>query len=345
LFYSYVSKSMWWRLPRPIVRNFAADLKHLHSLGIRRYYCQSRLSDWVTDGPLYYVLAQLMWDPSLDPEALAADWITHMFGEAAPAMAKFYADVEASVKSTGQSYSDNPPRHVPGLYDPKLLQSAMRRLDEALALAKTPETEQRVREVRKIFRYGCLVISGLENIHAYTANADPEAATAGRRDIDQALKIYNRGEVRKFRAQLRFTEAMGVVAKGWSDIQKKGGKKCWNTDETGVGDNRAGWATFLLRMPRDNKGALVRMLVWGESELPTITINTGGQGKSYADKGIWTPVAPRAPLDGNPAWQWLEFDIPRGTLAPGDAPATLVGMGGSDSQIWVAKIEIQPLDK
>jgi len=74
MIYSYVSKSMWWRLPRPVLHNFAADVKYLHGLGGRRYYCQSSLSDWPLDGPLHYVLAKLLWNPSADPDAIAREW-------------------------------------------------------------------------------------------------------------------------------------------------------------------------------------------------------------------------------------------------------------------------------
>ncbi|MBI5547575.1 MAG: DUF4838 domain-containing protein [Deltaproteobacteria bacterium] len=52
LFYSYVGKSMWWSLPRPVMSNFAADIRHLSQLGIHRYYAQSPLGDWALDGPL-----------------------------------------------------------------------------------------------------------------------------------------------------------------------------------------------------------------------------------------------------------------------------------------------------
>lgn len=39
LIYSYVSKSMWWQLPRPVLKSFAADIKYCHQLGIDRYFC------------------------------------------------------------------------------------------------------------------------------------------------------------------------------------------------------------------------------------------------------------------------------------------------------------------
>jgi len=112
---------------------------------------------------------------------------------------------------------------------------------------------------------------------------------------------------------------MGVVASGWSDSEEKGGVECWNTDETGLGDNRSGWATFILKPPTPGQGALVRMKVWGESELSTVTVNTGGQGKSYADNGIWTPITPRTPLVKKATWQWLEFEVPT-TILPRAIP-------------------------
>ncbi len=61
---------------------------------------------------------------SADPEEIAQDWIEHMFGPGAAHMAAFYDAVAESIRGSGQSFSDNPPRHVPGLYSDDHLERA-----------------------------------------------------------------------------------------------------------------------------------------------------------------------------------------------------------------------------
>jgi len=164
--YSYVSKSMWWDLPRPITRTFATDIKHFHQLGIRRYYCQSRLQQWELDGPLYYVVAKMLWDPESDPEQIADEWIAGMFGPAASEMTSFYSHVERAVTATGQSYSDDPPAQVPGLYDQTHLRLAMEALQRAKVVGLAAENDEkvaaRIDKVDRVFRQGYWMIQSLE---------------------------------------------------------------------------------------------------------------------------------------------------------------------------------------
>ena len=160
--YSYVGKSMWWNLPRPILQNFASDIKYFHTLGIRRYFCQSPLSDWALDGPLYYVLTKLLWDPEANPQTLTDEWIKGMFGPAADEMTTFYACVEKSIKKTGRPYSDDPPRQVPGLYDRVELGLALRAIERAEKVSAPENVRARVNRVAQTFRNGYWMIRCLE---------------------------------------------------------------------------------------------------------------------------------------------------------------------------------------
>jgi hypothetical protein len=339
LFYSYVSKSMWWRLPRPVMPTFAADVKYLYSLGIRRYYCQSTLTDWRLDGPLYYVIARLLWDPSLDPREIAADWAAHMFGDASPAMLAFYDSVEQSVKASGQSYSERPPAQVPGLYAPSHLAAAKAHLADALRLASSEEVRERIEGIRTVFDYGCLAIQGIEEAERFRAEADPDAAKASRAHLTQALELVSIREVRRYLDSLNFLDEFGVVSSGFGKAETRGERRCWNTDETGPGDERSGWATFIMPVARADKPVRVEMDVWGESDLSSIVVNTGGLGRSYAGGGLWTPVKPLAPLSGEPQWETLVFDITPEVL-PAGAASVRVGMGGGDSQIWISAVRV-----
>ena len=341
LFYSYVSKSMWWRLPRPVVRSFAGDVKYLHSLGIRRYYCQSSLNDWPEAGPLYYVICKLLWDPSRDPDEIIADWVGHMFGPAAETMAAFYGAMEDSIKESGQSFSDNPPRHVPGLYSPKHLDRARQHLADALASAAGDEVAlARVKRVEEIFRYGRHMIAALETAHQFRQVPSVGLMTAIEEQTAKAWEIYPYKYSKRHFEGIKMYTQFGVISSGFGRAEEKGGRTCWNSDETGLGDNRAGWATFFPEVKDTDRPVRLEMDVWGKSDLQKIVVNTGGERKSYADGGIWKPVSPRTALSGKEQWDTLVFDIPVELLAPGK-PVQAIGFGGSDSQVWVAEIRCE----
>jgi len=345
LFYSYVSKSMWWRLPRPVTRTFAADLKYLHSLGIRRYYCQSALNDWPEAGPLYYVICKLLWDPSRDPDEIAADWIAHMFGPAAEHMTAFYAAVEASVKGSGQSFSDNPPRHVPGLYSQECLDRAQKHMAAALKAATGNEVVlARLKRVEETFRYGRHMIAALEAAHDFKKAPSAALMAAVQEHTAEAWKIYPYRYSKRYFEGIKMYSLFGVICAGFGQREEKGGRPCWNSDETGLGDNRAGWATFYPEVKDTKRPLRLEMDVWGTSNLQRIVINTGGERKSYANGGIWKPVEPRESLSGKEQWDTLVFEISSELLAP-DKAVQAIGFGGADSQVWVAQIRYKQPDE
>ena len=343
LMYSYVSKSMWWRLPRPVTRNFAADLKHEYSLGLRRYYCQSSLNDWALDGPLYYVLAKLMWDIKADPEALAQDWITHMFGPAAPEMTQYYDAVERSVRKTGQSYSDNPPRQVPGLYDAGELAQAQQHLDAALKVKASDDEHARIAEVAKVFQYGVHMVRAIEAGERFRQDLTAASLKEAKDEGTVALGFAKVREAKEYLDRFKYFDALGVLGSGFGEAEELGGRPCWNTDETGLGDGKAGWATFLIETADTTKGAIIEMDVWGKSQLDGIVINTDGTGKGYSEGGIWNPVPADHKLSGEEKWETLTFRLGPDLLAK-DNRTQRLGLGGGDSQIWIGKIRIRPAE-
>lgn len=338
LYYGYVSKSMWWRLPRPVRHNFIADIRHLRDLGIHRYYAQSRLSDWALDGPMPYVLAKALWNPDLDQDAVARDWLQHMFGPGAAAMERFYAETEAAVKASGQSYSDNPPRDVPGLFDPTRLELADVALDDALA-ATTGEFRARLEEAAKVWRYGREMIRSLEAAAAFRETAEIESAQAASTHAEAATAILPVREAVKFRDSLALQTELGVVSKGLGTREQKGGRDCWNTDETGPGDGQSGWASFLFPVPDPTRPLRVEMDVWGESTSFELAVNTSGDNKGRAAGGVWTGIQPNPGPSGQPRWETIVYEVPPGAMAQGKQ-TQITGIGGGDSQIWIGAIRV-----
>lgn len=332
LIYSYVSKSMWWGLPRPVLRPFAADIKHFHDLGIRRYYCQSSLSDWALDGPLYYVIARLLWDPAADPQAIADKWIECVFGPAADDMKAFYAAVDAAVRKTGRPYSDNPPRDVPGLFDRRSLDAALDALDAAERAATDAQSRRRVDEVARRFRYGYWMIEALSQRHRFDQTADPAAGEAAVAARDRALQFYNHSRAaERTAAGWSLCTEMGVLGSGFGEAETKAGRRCWNSDETGVGDGDGGWATFIIAPEDLNRPVEIQIDVWGESPLRSVVVNS--------EPEVWNRVAPEQRLSGKPQWETLVFRIPA-ELMDASRAGQKIGFGGGDSQNWIAEIRV-----
>jgi hypothetical protein len=125
---------------------------------------------------------------------------------------------------------------------------------------------------------------------------------------------------------------LGVLNSGFGKEETKGGRRCWNSDETGPGDNACGWATFNIMAPDRSKPLVIEMDVWGESQLTSISINTR--------KNVWTPIRPQQKLSRKPRWDTLQVRIPPETLDR-ERVAQHLGFGGADSQIWVAAIRVQ----
>ncbi|HUT88144.1 MAG TPA: DUF4838 domain-containing protein [Thermoguttaceae bacterium] len=336
LMYSYVSKSQWWRLPRPVVWNFAADVKYFHSLGIRRYFCQSSLSDWPLDGPLYYVIARLLWDPLADPRRIADEWTEAMFGPAAPDVKAFYEAVDAAARKTGQSYAGNPRTQIPGLFDPPLMDEALAAIERAEKVDADETVNERVAEVARTFRYGYWMVRAMDEYERYRNDFDPDAYESavqyGRKALEYC-NVPNAAEyVESWETSGRMTREMGVPAMGFGEAETKGGRRCWNSDETGPGDHANGWATFVIRTPDASRPVVVEIDVWGTSALSSIVVNTG--------PGVWTPVKPNARLSRKEQWDTLEYEIPPPAMAP-DRPSQKIGFGGADSQVWIAEIRVR----
>ncbi|MHB8902924.1 MAG: DUF4838 domain-containing protein, partial [Thermoguttaceae bacterium] len=329
LIYSYVSKSMWWQLPRPVLKNFAADIKYYHELGIDRYYCQSSLSDWPLDGPLYYVIARLLWDPSADPAAVEREWIEGMFGPAAEPMAAFYEAVDASVRKTGRCYSDSPPRDAPGLYDAALLDEALAALGRAEQVPVEPAVCRRIAEVATTFRYGRRMVEAFERRQQFLDTGDPEELARAIAARDEAFSYRRVPDAVRATESWTMNDELGAPATGFGPAEEKGGRRCWNSDETGPGDGASGWATLVVRAPRRDRPVVVEIDVWGQSKFGNIAVHAG--------KDLWSRVQPDEKLSGKAQWETLVFRIPAELLNP-DRVGQTVGFGGADSQIWVAHV-------
>jgi len=182
---------------------------------------------------------------------------------------------------------------------------------------------RRVAAVARTFRYGFSMIDWLEELARFEATGDwsrlADAQAAGRKAMTYGLPPEG------------VVPALGVLSAGFGREEIKGGRACWNADETGPGDKAGGYAQFFIPGADPREPLLVELDVWGESDLTAIHIETA--------MGRWTRVAPEQPLSRLPEWDTLRFRIPPDFLAA-DQASQHIGFGGGDSQVWVAAIRV-----
>jgi hypothetical protein len=86
--YAYLGLATWV-FPQYCLRQFAEDIRTACTQGIRGYYIEHAAVPW-TDGGQLWVVARMLWNPWLDPEALETEFCRVCFGPAAPEMKEYF---------------------------------------------------------------------------------------------------------------------------------------------------------------------------------------------------------------------------------------------------------------
>jgi hypothetical protein len=177
------------------------------------------------------------------------------------------------------------------------------------------------------------MVRAIDAYDRYRSEFDPDAFDAavesGRRALEYSKEPKAAEYVESWITSGRLIREMGVPAMGFGEAETKGGRRCWNSDDTGPGDGANGWATFILRTPDPTRPVVVEIDVWGTSSLSSIVVNTS--------PGVWTRVASKTRLSRKEQWDTLVYNIPPSAMDP-DRKSQKIGFGGGDSQIWIAAI-------
>ncbi len=80
-------------VPRVPIHAFAEHIRHAHEVGFTDYYGESS-RNWGLDGPLPWVIAQLLQDPEQDVDVLLDEYYANYFGPAAASMRRFFERCE-----------------------------------------------------------------------------------------------------------------------------------------------------------------------------------------------------------------------------------------------------------
>ena len=150
-----------WGMPDVAMKHAAQDFRFVadhHCIGL---FFDMFWFHWATQGPHYYLLAHLAWNPNADAAAVMDDYYTRGFGPAHEAV-KAYWDL---MEDTRQAVVEEVPnRHrayeIPKYYTPQLLAHAEALLDQAVAkVADDPEIyRQRIEFLRAGLQHTRLVV-------------------------------------------------------------------------------------------------------------------------------------------------------------------------------------------
>ncbi len=83
-----------WGWPEVPLTRTIEDFRFLADHGAVGMFVDSTWEHWATQGPMYYVMAQLAWNPHQDGDALLADYYERGFGEAAGEIETYWSMME-----------------------------------------------------------------------------------------------------------------------------------------------------------------------------------------------------------------------------------------------------------
>ncbi len=136
--YDYFIRGGWPDLPRIFPKEVAESVRRLHEMNYR--YFQTQHGDgYAINGLNYYVLGRLLWDPSLDVEALRQDYLEAGFGAAATPVARYLQRLEKRYADSGGRY----------LFDHARL-SEYRKLVETYPIESLRECRSDLDEARRV---------------------------------------------------------------------------------------------------------------------------------------------------------------------------------------------------
>ncbi len=139
--------------PWPIVHSMRRDIPLYRDMKIERFISETQ-QNWANQGLNFYVAAKLVADPTVDVDALLAEYFTRFYGKAGGAMRRYSDLWEAAIKKTGET-----PEHRGywwlSMFSLPLVAEADGILKEAEALAKgdTDLVRKRVAFARTGFGY------------------------------------------------------------------------------------------------------------------------------------------------------------------------------------------------
>ena len=189
--WSGIVSSMLWRpntgspagwqqgLPDLSTQQTIRDLKDVAAAHCEGIFIDSVWEHWATQGPQYYVMAQLVWNPSAEPEAILADYYGRAFGPAAASVREYFEGLEKERMVFTATNNEAGLFSFPNLYTEGLLAESQVRLDQAAAAVPADSVfAKRVAFVQAGLTYTRLQMENCVLMEGYWSK--PEEAVAER---------------------------------------------------------------------------------------------------------------------------------------------------------------------
>jgi hypothetical protein len=346
-YYAYTDKSMWKGLPRPVVRPMMKDLKALYDYGWRRYVAQSSARNFGQNGALYWMTAKMLWDVDADVDALLADYFPSAYGPAAGEMGRFVEALEIAMLDPVAHFTTRPYDAGPEVFTREEIAAAREHAERALTMVATEGQRARVQErITSLDRAEVKLTYGWAK-QQYLETGDETALREAREAAEKLAALDSRSAERMQRELfgLEWLQKRGLILTGISEPLELGGRRAWNTDETGLGDGKAGWMAIEVPRADHTRPHLLTVEAWGKSAGFGPVICTEGGGVGTASGGIWTEMEKvEGEISGEEQWDTLVFRAEPEQFDPEIEGAEL-GFGGSDSQIWISDVRFEPVEQ
>lgn len=187
--------SMFWRpntgspagwqqgLPDLHVAQTIRDFKDVAAANCIGIYIDAVWEHWSTVGPLYYIMAQLAWNPGADAEAVLEDYYARAFGPAAGHVRDYFETLEEQRMAFVAANPEAGVFGFAGLFTEELLRDSAARLDLAAAAAPTESTfARRIGFVRAGLTYTEMQMENIRLMEGYWKEPSPEVAARVRRN-------------------------------------------------------------------------------------------------------------------------------------------------------------------
>lgn len=130
-----------WGLPELSLKKTAEDLRFVADHGAKGLFIDGMRGHWATQGPMYYLMGQMSWNPYLDPHDLMEEYYNRGFGKAAAEVQEYWKFMERKNQQLVELPDfDSMPMHsphlvesLPGIYDGAFFREAEDILERAKA--------------------------------------------------------------------------------------------------------------------------------------------------------------------------------------------------------------------
>jgi len=263
--YDYVYGCNFYLIPRVYFRKMDEYIKYAAANNVRHYYAEAYPGeDWL-EGPKFFVLLKLLWDPSRNADELVTQWCAAFAGKkAAPDIHAFFSFWEQywTVKVSGSDWFQKnsglqflPPRGVQYLKQLTRddLQKTGSHLLKALAAAETPEEKKRVENFKAAWNKRIRKIESI--LDFFELNSKPKSFSTVQKISEDDFSVY------KDWSAWQRPYSKGLL-RLWPDNRIPGGRGCLQIH----GANSFRGPMCFFRVLPIQEGKLYRISVWVKYE-------------------------------------------------------------------------------